>query len=98
MKMAILGSLRKKGCRNFALSKRKAYIAQTDKKLILFSQNMNKRLDGIPRSIIANYADIKMFDELRNQIERREKKVVVIFEVTSTVEGKAEYFKMGAAI
>ena len=59
---------------------------------------MNRILDEIPQSVIANYDDIKTFDELRNQIERREKKVVVIFEVTSTVEGKAEYFKMGAAI
>lgn len=59
---------------------------------------MNKRLDGIPQSIIVNYTDIKTFDELKNQIERREKKVVVIFEVTSTVGGKNEYFKMGTAI
>lgn len=51
---------------------------------------MNKRLDEIPQSVIVNYADIKTFDELRNQIERREKKVVVIFEVTSTVGGKNE--------
>ena len=59
---------------------------------------MNKRLDEIPQSVIVNYADIKTFDELRNQIERREKKAVVICEVTSTVEGKNEYFKMGVAI
>ena len=59
---------------------------------------MNRRLDGIPQSIIANYTDIRTHDELRDQIGHREKKVVVIFEVTSTVEGKAEYFKMGAAI
>ena len=59
---------------------------------------MNRRLDGIPQSIIANYTDIRTLDELRDQIGHREKKVVVIFEVTSTVEGKAEYFKMGAAI
>ena len=59
---------------------------------------MNRRLDGIPQSIIANYTDIRTLDELRDQIGHREKKVVVIFEVSSTVEGKAEYFKMGAAI
>lgn len=59
---------------------------------------MNKRLDEIPQSVVVNYVDIKMFDELKNQIERWEKKIVVIFEVTSTVKGKNEYFKMGAAI
>ena len=44
------------------------------------------------------YNDSMTIDELNALTGHGKKKVAVIFEVTPTVEGKADYFKMGAAL